>query len=215
MPETRRGRAPALVVAVTGGIGAGKTRFCQALERLPGVRVLEADRIAHRALEENEAVRRAVRARFGAAVFDAHERIDRARLAEIVFADTGARRALEAIVHPVVRAALAAAVAALRSAGDAVIVLVEVPLLAESGVPDWCDRVVAVEASAETRLARARLRGGDGGRIARRMAAQTGDVERRAIADTVVGNEGGEADLERAARALYDAWRAEREDGEA
>jgi dephospho-CoA kinase len=211
MPETRRGRTPPLVVAVTGGIGAGKSRFCRALAPLPGVRVLEADRFAHRALEENEAVRLAVRARFGAAVFDARERIDRARLAEIVFADAGARRALEAIVHPVVRAALASAVAALRETEDAAIVLVEVPLLAESGVPDWCDRVVTVEASVATRRARARDRAG----LARRIAAQAGDVERRAIADTVVVNEGGEADLERAARALYDAWRAEREDGEA
>jgi dephospho-CoA kinase len=205
MPEPR----DALVIAVTGGIGAGKTTFCRALAGLPGVVVLEADAVAHRALAENDGVRRAVRERFGSAVFDAGDRIDRARLARIVFADARAREALEAIVHPVVRAELAARVAGLRRAPGVAIVLVEIPLLAEVGVPAWCERVVTVEADPATRLARAGARGRDRDAISRRMAAQAGEAARRAIAQTVVVNEGDREELERAARRLYDQWRAD------
>jgi dephospho-CoA kinase len=205
MPEPRG----ALVVAVTGGIGAGKTSFCRALAGFPGVVVLEADALAHRALAENDGVRRAVRARFGASVFDETGAIDRARLAAVVFGDAREREALEAIVHPVVRAELAARVADLRRAPGVAIVLVEIPLLAEVGVPAWCERVVTVEADPATRLARAGAAGRDRDAVSRRMAAQADEAARRAIAQAVVVNEGDREELERAARRLYDRWRAE------
>lgn len=214
MPEPRpRGRSGGLVVAVTGGIGAGKTSFCVALAALPGVRVLDADALVHRALGENAEVVRRVRERFGAPVLDGRGRLDRARLAGIVFRDAGARRDLEAIVHPVVRAELAREVDRLRRTEGVAIVLVQIPLLAEVGVPDWCDRVVSIESDAGLRRERIRAKGYDPAEIARRMAAQASEAERRAIADDVVLNDGDRESLEAAARRLYRAWRLGQEGG--
>jgi dephospho-CoA kinase len=214
MPEPRTpAGAGALVVAVTGGIGAGKTSFCETLAALPGVRVIDADALARRALGENAEVVRRVSERFGAPVLDARGRPDRARLADIVFRDADARRDLEAIVHPVVLAELACAVDRLRRTEGVAIVLVQIPLLAEVGVPGWCDRVVTVEADADLRRERARGKGLDPAEIARRMAAQASAAERRAIADDVVVNDGDRASLEAAARRLYRAWRLGQEGG--
>jgi dephospho-CoA kinase len=214
MPERRTpGRSGGLVVAVTGGIGAGKTTFCDALAALPGVRVLDADALVHRALGENAEVVRRVRERFGAAVLDARGRCDRARLAGIVFRDADARRDLEAIVHPVVGAELAREVDRLRRTEGVAIVLVQIPLLAEVGVPAWCDRVVSLESDAGLRRERVRAKGHDPAEIARRMAAQASEAERRAIADDVVVNDGDRESLEAAARRLYRAWRLGQEGG--
>lgn len=214
MPEARaRGRAVPLVVAVTGGIGAGKTSFCEVLAALPGVRVLDADVVVHRALDEDEEVARRVRERFGPQVLDAAGRVDRARLAEMVFREADARRDLEAIVHPVVRAELARAADRLRRTEGVVIVLVQIPLLAESGVPDGYDRVVTIEADPDVRRERARRRGLDTAEVARRMAAQASEAQRRAIADDVVVNDGDRAHLAAAARRLYQEWRRMQEGG--
>jgi dephospho-CoA kinase len=210
MPERAAGRSAgrdALAVVVTGGIGAGKSAFCRALAGLPGVRVLDADEVVRRLLAEDAEVREQVGARFGPAVMGAEGRIDRARLAEAVFRDAGERRALEAILHPRVREELAEAVRALREAEGVAIVVVQVPLLAETGRPPWCDSVVTIEADEETRLRRGVLGGGDADDLRRRMAAQAGPAQRRAVADHVVANEGDLAHLEREARRLYETWR--------
>ena len=201
------------MVAVTGGIGAGKTRFSRAMAELPGVCVLDADALVHRALATNEEVRRAVRERFGEEAFGADGVIDRGRLAESVFADAARRRALEEILHPVVRSELAREADALRHREGVAIVLVEVPLLAEAGVPPWCDRVVTVEAEASLRLERLRARGIGAEEGRRRMAAQANEAQRRSVADEIVVNEGDVSSLERAARRLYQAWRREWEEG--
>jgi len=213
MPEPRTsGRGAALVVAVTGGIGAGKTSFCEALAAAPGVQVLDADAFAHAVLAEPEVVRR-VRERFGAAVLDPGGAVHRGRLGEIVFRDAAARRDLEAIVHPAVLASMAREVARLRATPGVAIVLVEIPLLAEVGVPAWCDRVVTVETDPRGRRERARARGRDADEIERRMAAQASEAERRAIADDVVVNDGDRASLAAAAQRLYRAWRLGQEGG--
>jgi dephospho-CoA kinase len=215
MPEPSRGGGrEALVVAVTGGIGAGKTSFCDALASLPGVRVLDADAAAHRSLAEDAAVGRAVRDRFGPGILDAWGAIDRARLAEIVFRDAGARRDLEAIVHPAVQRELAREVDRLRRTEGVAIVLVQIPLLAEIGVPAWCDRVVTVETGAGVRRERARAADRDPQEIDRRLAVQATEADRRAIADEVVINDGDRSSLTRAARGLFETWRCLQEGGE-
>ncbi|MBM3317754.1 MAG: dephospho-CoA kinase [Candidatus Eisenbacteria bacterium] len=194
-------RAP-LVVAVTGGIGAGKSAFCEYLARKPGARCLSADREAHALLERDPAVVDAVAEAFGARVRDSRGGIDRGRLAEVVFAEPDRLRILEGILHPRVRARLAAQVARLKADPATAIVLVEIPLLLEAGVPDWCDWVLALEAPRAARLARLAARGLAPEEARRRMALQAEDAARAVIADERIVNDGDRAALERRA----DRW---------
>jgi dephospho-CoA kinase len=205
------GPAAAFVIAVTGGIASGKSTFCRLLAREPGVRLLDSDGCVHALLADDRGVREAVTSAFGAGVLDADGRIDRARLGELVFDDPQRLRALEAIVHPPVRARLAQAVERLKRDPQVAIVLVEIPLLAESGVPAWCDRVVAIEATHAVRLERLRLKGWTKRAAELRMARQADDERRRAVADEVVRNDGDEVELARIARERLRVWRERRE----
>lgn len=90
----------------------------------------------------------------------------------------------------------------MKRRGETAIVLVEIPLLVEAGVPDWCDLVVVVEASESTRFARLTQRGLRPADIRRRMARQASDAERRHIARIVLANDGDLAALERRADQL-------------
>jgi len=205
--EARHG---AYRVAVTGGFGAGKSTFCRILAALPGVRHLEADAVAHEILKQ-EAVCGELRARFGGAIFDAGGGVVRSRLAARAFADPEARRELEAILHPRIQAALAAAVEHLQQADGVAIVLVEIPLLAEVGGADRFDEVITVEAPAGVRRRRLVESGWDRAQIEQRFAAQASSAARRAMADRVVVNAGDRAALEREAQRCWKAWRRAKE----
>jgi dephospho-CoA kinase len=205
------GPAAAFVIAVTGGIASGKSTFCRLLAREPGVRLLDADGCVHALLADDRGVHEAVTSAFGDGVLDAGGRIDRARLAELVFDDPQRLRALEAILHPPVRARLAQAVERLKRDRQVAIVLVEIPLLAESGAPAWCDRVVAIEATRAVRLERLRAKGWTESAAELRMARQADDARRRAVADEVVRNDGDEVELARIACERLRVWRERRE----
>lgn len=180
-----------VVVGLTGGIGSGKSTVAAMLgER--GAVVVDADAIARQAVEPGRPAYQAVVDRFGPAVVTLDGAIDRSGLAAVVFGDPVARRELEAIVHPAVRAGVAERVAVEAAAGTAVVV-VEIPLLAESPaaragleaviVVD-CPEDVAVERLVEHR----RMVAAD---ARARVAAQATRADRLAIADFVVDNSGG------------------------
>jgi dephospho-CoA kinase len=190
-----------LLVGLTGGIGSGKSTVARMLADRGAV-VLDADVLAREAVEPGtagfDAVLAAgfdaVLARFGEAVRSPDGSLDRARLAEIVFDDDDARRDLEAIVHPRVRLRIAEAVAALTDS-DAVVV-VDSPLLIETGGHESFPMVVVVTAPDEARIARLTARG-MGERDARaRMTAQMPLKDKAAHADVLLDNGGSESELE-------------------
>lgn len=188
-PSTPQPRT--LLLGVLGGIASGKSEVARLLAGSDG-RVLDADQLAHGVLEEPE-VRRWLEQRFGSGVL-ADGRVDRAALGAAVFSDPAARRALEAQVHPRVRAALLAGVEAARAAGVPRVVL-DVPLLleneAEHGLPAQCDALVFVDADAKVRDARAvARRGWASGELERREALQLPLATKRDRADFVIRNEG-------------------------
>lgn len=190
------------VVGLTGGIGSGKSTVA-ALLRDRGVPVVDADAVA-RACTDRADVLAAIRDRFGRDVLDAEGRLDRAALARIVFADPAARRDLEALTHPCIRAGIAAGLAEL---GGRVppprIVVVEHPLLLETDAVDRVDTVVVVDAPLELRVARTVAgRGLAEADVRARAASQVGDDVRRAAADHVIGNTGDRAELAAAVDAL-------------
>jgi len=211
--ETSRAQPPAAgvprgprVIGVTGGAGAGKSTFCRRMARKPGVLVLDADSIVHEILREDVAARRSVVAEFGSSVLDGGGEIDRRRLAGEAFGDPERLRCLEAILHPRAKAEMARRVVNLKRRDDIAIVLAEVPLLAEAGVPTWCDFVVTVEAPAGVRVERLVAMGVSREEAQRRLARQTTDARRRAVADLVVPNGGDRGELGRMVDRLWAAW---------
>ncbi len=188
-----------LRVGLTGGIASGKSTVAEELAAR-GALVIDADRLAREAVEPGTAGFEAVVAQFGPGVLDG-DRIDRTALGRRVFADTAARRALEQIVHPRVRARAAQIEAAARP--DAVVVHV-IPLLVETGQAGAFDLTVVVDLEPATQLRRLCERNGLSAEEAQaRIDAQAGRAERLAAADRVLHNEGSVEDLRGQVDALW------------
>ncbi|HHW4678763.1 MAG TPA: dephospho-CoA kinase [Xylella sp.] len=183
----------AYAVGLTGGIACGKSVLTRLFEAL-STKVVDADAIARQVVELGP-VLDCIVAKFGCQVLHADGRLDRSYLRKRVFADVAERRALEAIVHPVIRIALRQAAAA--AVGP--YVLVVIPLLAEAGGRvgyPWLQRILVVDVMPEVQHARLMQRDGIDAELASLMiAAQSGRAERLAIADDIVLNDGDPAHL--------------------
>lgn len=183
-----------VVVGLTGGIGSGKSTVA-ALLAARGAVIVDADALARQSTAPDGGAYQAVVARFGPDVMAADGSIDRARLAAVVFADPAARADLEAIVHPCVRAGVAEQVAA--EAGSNRVVVVDVPLLAESPpARAGLQAIIVVDCPEDVAVARlVEHRGMTDGDVRARIAAQASRDDRRAIADFVLDNSGGRDQL--------------------
>jgi dephospho-CoA kinase len=187
-------------VGLTGGIGAGKSAVAATLAGLGAV-VVDADRLAREVVAPGTDGLAEVVAAFGPSVQAADGSLDRPALGERVFGDDAARRTLEGIIHPRVRARSAALAAA--APPDAVVVH-DVPLLVETGQAPAYHLVVVVEADEEVRVQRlVRDRGMTRAAAQARIAAQASDAARRAAADVLLRNDGTPADLRAAVHALW------------
>lgn len=179
-------------VALTGGLGAGKSTALAALERL-GAAVISSDAVVHE-LYGSSAVRDAVTARFGDDVVTGGV-VDRAAIAARVFADEGDRAWLEQLLWPLVHARIAdwrERNSRLQPPPRALVV--EVPLLFEAGSDRLYDATIAVIAAEELREARARSRGHQA--VAERQARQLTQAEKAARSTFVVQNDGSIEELE-------------------
>jgi dephospho-CoA kinase len=197
----------AVMVGLTGGVGAGKSAV-SALLAGHGAVVIDADAIAREVVEPGTAGFDAVVARFGSAVVSSDGGLDRAAIAAIVFEDKAARPAgarSRSGQYGRRSAELMATVPA-----DAVVVY-DVPLLVEGGLAAGFDCVVVVEADEATRLARLAERGLPEEQARARMAAQVGDEERRAVAHEVINNDGTREALAGEVRELWQRLRARRD----
>ena len=191
------------VVGLTGGIGSGKSSLAREFAAL-GVPVVDADLVARRCVERGTAGLSAIVERFGSGVLQPDGSLDRSALAAIVFADAAARLDLEAITHPCIREGISADLA--RHRGAAVppsLVIIEHPLLVESGEHARVDSVIVVETPLEQRIVRLITdRGMEESDVRARIAAQVDDVARRRVADHVVVNDGDISALRREAERL-------------
>jgi dephospho-CoA kinase len=203
MPVTgQRGRV--LRAGLTGGIGSGKSEVSRRLAA-HGAVVIDADVAARAVVAPGSPGLARVAGAFGTGVLGPDGALDRDRLGAIVFADPASRTTLNAIVHPLVgewmRAAEQAAVAAAR---DGLIVVHDVPLLAENRRARNFDLVIVVDVPPELQLERLVSQRGMTPEQARaRMAAQATREQRLALADLVVDNSGSLADLD---RRVADVW---------
>ncbi len=188
-----------LRIGLTGGIASGKTAAGAAFERR-GVPLIDTDRLAREVVEPGRPALAAVVAAFGPAVLGPDGRLDRRGLRARVFGDAAERRRLEAILHPAIRAAMAAAVEALATP----YVVLAIPLLVESGRRDAVDRVLVVDCPPEVQLARLIERDRETPEGARAiLAAQATRAERLAAADDVIENDGSLAALDAAVGRLH------------
>jgi dephospho-CoA kinase len=187
-----------LRVGLTGGIGSGKSSVSARLAELGAV-ILDADKAARAVVEPGTPGLAAITAAFGARVLAADGSLDRARLAEIVFADEAALGTLNAITHPLIHSYIRAAEeAAIDAGGDDVVLVHDVALLAEWGRAKEFDLVIVVDVPAETQLERLTgARGMTPDQARARMAAQATREQRLAVADIVIDNSGNREDLDR------------------
>ena len=178
----------AFSVGLTGGIGCGKSTVAELFAGL-GASIVDTDAIAHALTAPHGAAMPAIVAEFGPDFATQEGALDRARMRSLVFSDAGARGRLEAILHPRIRDATAAAAAIATGP----YVIFAVPLLIESG--SWRERVsrvLAVDCSEDTQVARVMQRSGLGpDQVRAIMATQVTRAQRLAAADDVIDNDDG------------------------
>ena len=186
-----------LRVALTGGIGSGKSLVGEILEEL-GALVIDSDQLAREVIERGSPGYEEVVTAFGDSILSEGQ-IDRSKLAAVVFNESDLRKKLESIIHPLVREAAEKLAKKLPSGA---ILINQIPLLVESDGAKRFDYVVTVSADEEIRRERLRLRGLKDYEITQRMAAQVSDSEREKIANYIIRNDASIDELTRAVEAL-------------
>lgn len=192
------------IVAVTGGVGAGKSTVTQVLEELGAV-VIDADVLARHAVERGSDGLNAIADAFGDDVLTPDGTLDRGALGDIVFQSDQARATLNDIVHPIVRQLYTQALEQAQREDPGRVLVYAVPLLAEARSVDEFDAIVVVDAPAPTRVQRLMdYRGLSQSEAESRVNAQANDDERLALADVVLDASGDIARTEQGARELYE-----------
>jgi len=199
----------ALVIALTGGIGSGKSSVANILAEL-GAAVIDTDEIAHDLTAAGQPGARAIAQEFGAGYLDAGGALDRKRMRELVFSDAAAKQKLETLLHPMIRAEVAdriARVTAITSRRPPYIVLV-VPLLIETGAyRKLAQRVLVVDSDEQQQVARVVRRSQlTPAAVAAIMASQASREERLRHADDIVRNDGDLATLRASVEALHQKY---------
>ena len=179
-------------VAVTGNIGSGKSTFARLLEER-GARLVDADALSRRVVDESAPVKRQLAAAFGEDLLDEEGHLDRRGLARRALVDGPARRRLEGIVRPHLQPGSAAELASAELASP--VVVLDAPLVFEWGIEDWFARVFVISADADSAVARvAASRDMSVDEVRQRHRAQFSDA-RRPGAFEVVDNNGSLDDL--------------------
>lgn len=179
-----------LTVALTGGIGSGKSLVGEYLEAL-GAIVVDSDQLSREVIERGSEGFDSLVAHFGDSILK-DGAVDRAQLARIIFDDPNERKALEAIIHPRVRARFEGIVA---NASEGSVIVNQIPLLVETDGAKRFDLVVTVEADEQLRIRRAVERGLKEYEVRKRIDSQANDDARRAISDFVIINNGTKEEL--------------------
>jgi dephospho-CoA kinase len=197
------GSRPRLVVGLTGGIGSGKTTVANRFAEL-GVALIDADLIAHELTGPEGAAMPAIAQAFGPGVVASDGRLDRAAMRTQAFADPGARKRLEAILHPMIRTESERQLAAAASP----YAILVVPLLVEGGRPrERAQRVLVVDCRPETQIERVMRRNGlPREQVLAILAAQASREQRLAAADDVIDNDGPPEGLAERVRALHERY---------
>lgn len=194
------------IVGVVGGVASGKSEVARHLEKLGAFRI-SADENAHKLLSNDPVIQKQIIDMLGPAVADEKGNLDRKKIADLVFGESAAhhhrRRALEAILHPAIRATSEQTLRQLEAQGDARIVILDAPLLVEAGWVPRCQAIVFVDTPLATRQKLAAKRGWDDDELSLREGNQASLDDKRAIATHIIVNDGNLDDLHRKIALLY------------
>ncbi|MNF77658.1 Dephospho-CoA kinase [compost metagenome] len=182
------------VVAITGGIGSGKTTVANQFATL-GIEVIDADLIAREVVEPGTPALTAITNHFGPGILDEQSRLDRRVLRERIFSEPAAKSWLNALLHPLIRSEMLRQCAAASSP----YCLLVVPLLVENRLMALADRVLVIDVDEATQIERTCRRDGVSRAQAEAiLAAQASRAERLAVADDVLDNQSGTSETIRA-----------------
>ena len=189
------------LLGLTGGIGSGKSTVASIFSEL-GADVIDADDLARQIVEPGQPALAEIQAAFGPAVVGADGRLDRKRLADIVFADPGSRARLNAITHPRIRERINAEVEERRRQPG--LLILDIPLLFENALTGSVEKTIVVWLDEATQLARLTARDGLEVAAARaRIAAQLPLDEKKSLADYVIDNSGTREQTRRQVERLF------------
>ena len=190
-----------MIVGVLGGIVAGKSTVTRLFADL-GAEVIHADDIAHDVLE-TPAVRETIRAKLGESFLEAGGTVDRKALAARVFENPEELALLESLVHPQVTERIRSRIEEVRPGK---LIVLDVPLLAESPLRELCDEILFVEADLETRRRRVEARGWAPGELEKREARQDDLNKKRSLADRIIDNSGTLVETRNQVERLHASW---------
>ena len=174
------------VIGILGGIGSGKSTVAAEFAKL-GCKVIDADRIAHELLQEPP-VREKVVSLFGQAVLDSSGKIDRRKLAEVVFVDDHMLTSLNRIIHPLVLQRTQDLIEQCKSQNQVKAIVLDMPLLVEVGWHKRCDKLIFVDCEQKLRLERAKKMGFDKNQVKIRENFQISLDNKASLADNTIEN---------------------------
>lgn len=202
------GKGRIRIVGLTGSIGTGKSTAAKAFSRL-GVGVVDADEVARDVVAPGTSGLAEVVAAFGKGVLLPDGSLDRAAVAGLIFGDPGKRKALEAIIHPLVGEEVKRRIDQILAGGPEAFAVYDVPLLFETGLDAGCDLTVVVTSSREEQIERLKSRAGmDPEEVARRIDSQMPLAEKERRADVVLANSADVEALAGKVRGIAEAIRA-------
>ena len=195
------------LVGLTGGIASGKSTVAKIFQRL-GAAIVNADDLAREVVLPGREAWKEIVASFGAEILQTDQNLDRQKLRTLIFNQPEARKRLESIIHPRVRALAEERIRQYGAAGYPVVIY-EVPLLFEGKLQEWLRPVILVACKVETQTARLQKRDHLSPADAEKhIAAQMSLPEKRRLADYVIENDGSLADLERQTREILEKLKA-------
>jgi dephospho-CoA kinase len=178
------------VIGILGGIGSGKSTAAMEFARL-GCKVINADRIAHELLEKPEVYKKVIEL-FGREVVDLAGKIDRKKLADIVFGNAELLASLNKLIHPLVLTRTQELIEEYERQPEVKAIILDVPLLAEVGWEKRCDKLVFVDCKAEIRAMRAKI---SGKQLKMREKFQISLDKKARLADNTIDNNSGFSSL--------------------
>ncbi|MGE5854870.1 MAG: dephospho-CoA kinase [Deltaproteobacteria bacterium] len=195
------------LVGLTGGIASGKSTVAKILQSL-GAAIVNADDLAREVVEPGHEAWKEIVASFGADILQSDQTLDRQKLRTLIFNQPEARKRLESIIHPRVRALAEERIRQYAAAGYPVVIY-EVPLLFEGNLQEWLRPVILVACDVETQTARLQRRDHlTAADAEKHIAAQMSLKDKRRLADYVIENNGSLEDLERQTRQILEELKA-------
>jgi len=174
------------IIGILGGIGFGKSTVAAEFAKL-GCKVIDADKIAHKLLDE-QTVKEKIIASFGRAILDSDDKIDREKLAEVVFANTDRLLSLNEIIHPLVLQQAEELIKQYNSQNQVKAIVLDMPLLVEVGWDKRCDKLIFVDCEQKLRLNRAKKIGFDKNQVKIRENFQISLDNKANLADNTINN---------------------------